>query len=106
MSGYASFLRTCFRSDGLETSVTQFVDDVVQQEADAVEQMKRDSAEIARSVVEATQVEEYVDQVVSHASAQMVEDGQGDAIFHEHPHVIKTKSFNSSYLMFNAFLLF
>ena len=73
-------MRAYFRPDGLETSVTQFVDDVVQQEADAVEQMKRDSAEIARSVVEATQVEEYVDQVVSHASAQMVEDGQGDGI--------------------------
>ena len=58
----------------VENSVTQFVDDVVQQEADVVEDIILETDSIARSIVDAGQVEAYVEDVVSQASAQMVDD--------------------------------
>ena len=54
--------------------MTQFVDDVVQQEADVVEDIILETDSIARSIVDAGQVEAYVEDVVSQASAQMVDD--------------------------------
>ena len=58
----------------VENSVTQFVDDVVQQEADVVEDIILETDSIARSIVDAGQVEAYVEDVVSQASAQIVDD--------------------------------